>query len=275
VDVALQHLHMPVSDVVQRALSIHEPAEVRPSTSGGFDHRWQRFFAACGVIFAILTGVGLEAFWPQPPSFGLTATATAHYYAVHQTGFLIGITLITAGMAFLLAWTVQYGAMLWRLDRTCPDGGSTVVVAVTITSLLASPILLSFDLAIFSIGAFRPTSTSPDVTRALSDVAWIGSELIWPMLAAGMALGGLLMLRTRHQAGGFPAWLGYYSLVAAAIELFQIPIIFVKTGPFSASGAFAWYSTTGSWGVWAIALSAVMWRALGTRGDLTTPSRTS
>jgi hypothetical protein len=233
--------------------------------SSRFDHGWQRFFAACGIIFAILTGVGLEGFWPQPPSFGLSAAATAHYYAVHQTGFLVGITLITVGMALLLAWTVQYGAMLWRLDRACTDGGSIVVVAVTIVSLVASPILLSFDLAIFSIAAFRPTSTSPDVTRALSDVAWIGSELIWPMLAAGMALAALLMLRTRHQPGGFPAWLGYYSLLAAAIEFFQIPIIFVKTGPFSANGPFAWYSTTGSWGIWAVVLSAAMWRILGTR----------
>ena len=65
-------------------------------------------------------------------------------------------------------------------------------------------LVFATGLAIFSIAAFRPTSTSPDVTRALSDVAWIGSELIWPMLAAGMALSGMLMLRTSKQPGGFP-----------------------------------------------------------------------
>jgi hypothetical protein len=230
-----------------------------------FDYHWQRFFAACGFIFAVVTGAGLEGFWAQPPSFGWSAAHTSHYYAVHHTRFLIGITLITVGMAFLLAWTVQYGAMLWRLNSESEDGGSRVVVAVTIASLVASPILLSFDLAIFSVAAFRPTTTNPDVTRALSDVAWIGSELIWPMLGAGMALAGLLMLRTRRQPGAFPAWLGYYSLVAALIEPLQIPIIFVKTGPFSARGVFPWYSTVGSWGLWALCLSAAMWRILGTR----------
>lgn len=227
-----------------------------------FDYRWQRFFAASGFIFALLTLIGLEGFWAQPPSFGMSAQATARYYVVHAHGFRIGITLITVGMAFLLAWTVQYGFMLWNLDRGSEDGGSPVVVAVAIVSLLASPILLSFDLAIFAIAAFRPTSTSPDVTRALSDVAWIGSELIWPMLAAGMALGGMVMLRTRRQPGGFPAWLGWYSLVAAAIEFFQIPIIFIKHGVFSGNGAFPWYSTTFSWGIWALALGAAMWRSL-------------
>jgi hypothetical protein len=226
--------------------------------SSKFDQQGQRFFAFCGFVFAVTVGVGLEGFLPQPPSFNLSAQETAHYYAVHQTGFQIGITLITIGMAFLLAWTVQYGLMLWRLK-----GGSTAVAAVTIASLLASPILLSFDLAIFGIAAFRPTHTSPDVTRALSDIAWIGSELIWPMLAAGMALGGVLILKTQRQPGAFPAYLGWYSLLAAAVELFQIPIIFVKSGPFAADGLFPWYGTIVTWGIWAIGLSAAMWRVLG------------
>src|SRR5947208_923126 len=135
--------------------------------SSKFDYHWQRVFAASGFIFALLVGVGLEGFWAQPPSFAMSAPATAHYYAVHANGFRIGITLITVGMAFLLAWTIQYGWMLWRLDAASEDGGSKVLIAVTVVSLVASPILLSFDLAIFAIAAFRPESTSPDVTRAL------------------------------------------------------------------------------------------------------------
>jgi hypothetical protein len=228
------------------------------SVPNRFDHRWQRFFASCCVIFAVLTGAGLEGFWPQPPSFDLSARQTAHYYVAHRGGMLVGITLITVGMAFLLAWTVQYGLMLWRLP-----GGSPAVAAVALACLVASPILLSFDLVLFAVAAFRAASTSPDVTRALSDVAWIGSELIWPMLGAGMALGGVLILRTRREPGAFPGWLGWLGLVVAAVEPFQIPIIFVKTGPFAADGIFAWYFTVGSWGVWALASGAVMWRSLG------------
>lgn len=224
----------------------------------GFDRRWQRFFAGCGFIFAGLTGVGLEGFWPQPPSFDLSAQQTAHYYAVHQDRFLVGITLITIGMAFLLAWTVQYGLMLWRLP-----GGSPAVAAVAIACLVSTPVLLAFDLAIFSVAAYRPTDTSPDVTRALSDVAWIGSELIWPMLAMGMALSGALLLRTRGGLGAFPAYLGWFSLFDAVVELGQIPIIFVKSGPFAADGLFAWYATITTWGLWALCVSVAMWRILG------------
>ena len=227
-----------------------------------FDYQWQRAFAASGFVFAAITGAGLEGFWPQPPSFAWSAQRTAHFYAVHHSGFRVGITLCTIGMAFLLAWTIQYGYTLWTLNAASEVGGSRVVVAVTVVSLAASPILLSFDLAIFGIAAFRPTSTSPDVTRALSDVGWIGSELIWPMLCVGMALGGVLMLRTRRQRGGFPVWLGWYSLFAAALELGQIPNIMVQSGAFSGRGLFAWYLPTVSWGIWALAIGVSMWRNL-------------
>jgi hypothetical protein len=153
---------------------------------------------------------------------------------------------------------VQYGLMLWR-----QPGGSPALAAVTLACLVASPILLSFDLVLFAVATFRAASTNPDVTRALSDIAWIGSELIWPMLGGGMALAGVLIRRTSRHGGDFPAWLGWLTLLVAAIEPFQIPIIFVKTGPFAANGLFAWYCTVGSWGIWALATGLVMWRSLG------------
>jgi hypothetical protein len=221
------------------------------------DYRWQKFFAACAFLFAAFTFAGLEVFWPQPPSFSLTAQQTADFYVAHQTDFRIGITLCTIGMAFLLAWTVQFGLMLWRLE-----GGSHAVSAVTIASLVASPVLLSFDLAVFAIAAFRPADTSPDVTRALSDLAWLGSQLIWPMLALGMAVSGLLIVRTQGKPGSFPAWLGYFGLVCAVAELGQAGIIFEKSGPLAGDGALSWYLATFTWGPWILAAGWVMYRML-------------
>ena len=97
------------------------------------DFLWQRFFAACSFIFVFFTFTGLEVFWPQPPSFALSAEQTAAYYVEHRTGFLIGVVMCSIGMAFLLAWTVQFCLMLWRLE-----GGSRAVTAVTVASLAAS-----------------------------------------------------------------------------------------------------------------------------------------
>ena len=41
--------------------------------SSRFDYQWQRAFAASGFVFAVITGAGLEGFWPQPPSFAMSA----------------------------------------------------------------------------------------------------------------------------------------------------------------------------------------------------------
>ncbi|TAM65654.1 hypothetical protein [Mycobacterium sp.] len=221
------------------------------------DFLWQRFFAACSLLFVIFTFTGLELFWPQPPSFALSARQTAAYYVEHRTGFLIGVVLCSIGMAFLLAWTVQFCLMLWRLE-----GGSRAVTVVTVASLAASPILLSFDLAIFGVVAFRPGDTSPDVTRAMSDVAWLGSQHIWPMLALGMALAGVLIIRTQGRAESLPGWLGYFSLVVALCEFGQLPIFFFKTGPFSGNGVGAWYLATFTWGPWIVAAGWAMYRVL-------------
>ena len=222
------------------------------------DYMWQRFFAVCAFLFFIFTGLGLEVFWPQPPSFAWSAEQTAAFYVEHRTGFLIGVVLCSIGMAFLLAWTVQFCLMLSRLE-----GGSRAVTAVTLASLAASPILLSFDLAIFGVAAFRPGETNPEITRALSDIAWLGSQHIWPMLMLGMALAGILILKTQGRSGSFPSWLGYFSLVVAVCELGQLPIFFVKSGPFSGDGAGAWYLATFSWGPWILAAGWAMYRVLG------------
>ncbi|HTK64786.1 MAG TPA: hypothetical protein VL595_20530 [Pseudonocardia sp.] len=222
------------------------------------DLKWQRFCAACALPFVLFTFAGLEVFWPQPMSFALTAEQTAAFYVEHRTGFLLGVIACSVGMAFLLIWTIQLGLMLWRLE-----GNSRIVSLVTTVSLAASPILLSFDLAIFGVAAFRPGDTDPHVTRMLSDVAWLGSQHIWPMLTVGMAFTGLLILKTRDQPGAFPAWLGYFSLFVAVGEFGQVGVFFFKTGPIAGDGIAAWYLATFTWGVWIAAAGWVMWGLLG------------
>ena len=221
--------------------------------------RWQRFFAWNGVLFAVSCLLGLEVFMPQPPSFDISPAATADYYVAHQTGFLIGVTLCGVAMAFLLAWSLQLGYMLWGA------GSSRIGTIVAIVSLGASPILLSFDLTFFAIAVYRAGQVSPEVTQALSDVAWIGSMLIWPQLAFAMLLVGILILRSRGRDAMFPAWLGWLSIVVAAVEPFQAGIIFEKSGPFAPDAVLTWYAAVFTWGLWIVALTVVMIRRLSQR----------
>jgi hypothetical protein len=222
-----------------------------------WDYRWQQVFAVSGLIGVVLCLLAWEVFWPQPPDFAMSGAQTAQFYANHQPGMLIGITLSAVGMPFLIAWTIQLGAMLRRLE-----GGSGLVAIVATVGTVSIPILLAFDVAVWAVAAYRPEDTSPDVTRAFSDLGWISSMLIWPPLAAGMALTGVIIFKSRQKAGAFPAWTGWISYLAAIVEPGQAAIIFNKSGPFAPDGAGSWYLAVFTWGPWIILLSIQMSKML-------------
>lgn len=216
--------------------------------------RWERLFLWSGLIFAILCLCGLEIVGPQPPRFNASAGDTATYYINHRHGILWLATLSDLSMAFLLAWTVQVGVMLWRRVEL-----SRAAILVGVISLITTPTLLAFDITFFGIAAYRAGQVSPDVTQALSDIAWIGSMLIWPPLMAGMAILGVLVLQIKGPST-FPRWTGWLSLFVAAAEPFQAAIIFFKDGPFGPRGWTTWYAAVFSWGAWIIALAVVLLR---------------
>lgn len=235
------------------------------TVSQGWDLRWQQVFALSGVAGVFLCLLAWEVFWPQPPDFAMSGPQTAQFYASHQTGMLIGITLSAIGMPFLIAWTIQLGAMLRRLE-----GGSGLVAIVATVGTVSIPILLAFDCAVWAVAAYRPEATSPDVTRAFSDLGWISSMLIWPPLAAGMALTGVIIFRSRRTTGAFPAWAGWLSYLAAIAEPGQLPIIFNKSGPFAPNGAGSWYLAVFTWGPWIVLLSIQMFRMLARQHNIGT-----
>src|SRR5246127_2657280 len=239
------------------------------TVSHDWDYRWQQVFALSGLVGVVLCLVAWEVRMPRPPDFTMSGPQTAQFYSSHQTGMLIGVTLSSLGMPFLIAWTIQLGAMLRRLE-----GGSGLVAIVATVGTISIPILLVYDVVVWAIAAYRPQDTSADVTRAFSDLGWISSMLIWPPLAAGMALTGVIIMKTRRQAGAFPEWLGWFSYIVAISELGQAPIIFYKSGPFAPDGAGSWYLAVFTWGPWIIALSIQMSTTLARQHNQRTQDHT-
>lgn len=222
-----------------------------------WDYRWQRFFALSGILGVFLCLLSWEVFWPQPPDFSMTGAQTAQFYSSHQLGMLIGITLSSVGMPFLASWDLQLGAMMRKLE-----GGSGLVSTVATVGITAIPVLLSFDCAVWAVAAYRPASTNPDVTRAMSDLGWISSMLIWPPLCLGMVLVGVVILKRQDVPGAFPKWLGWFSIFVGAVEPGQAGIIFEKTGLFAPNGLGSWYLAVFTWGPWIILMSIAQFRIL-------------
>src|SRR5258708_5155125 len=175
-----------VTDDMEATVSATKVSDA--TMSRDFDYRWQQVFALSGLVGVVLCLVAWELCFPHPPDFTMSGPQTAQFYASHQTGMLIGITLSSIGMPFLIGWTIQLGAMLRRLE-----GGSGLVAIVATVGTVSIPILLAFDVAVWAVAAYRPGTTSPDVTRAMSDLGWISSVLCWPPLASGMGLAVVLL----------------------------------------------------------------------------------
>ena len=144
-----------------------------------------------------------------------------------QTSMLIGITLSAIGMPFLIAWTIQLGAMLRRLE----GGSGLVAIVATVGTVSIRSCWRSTSRS--GPSRIRPGPPAPYVTRAMSDLGWISSMLIWPPLAAGMALTGVIIFKSRREVGAFPAWARWLSYLAAIAEPGQAVIIFNKSGPFA------------------------------------------
>jgi hypothetical protein len=217
---------------------------------------WEKVFAWSGLVFAVLCLLGLEVLGPQPPSFSASAAETSEFYVENGTRVLLLVTFCSISMAFLIAWSIQLGVMLWRRPEL-----SRPAIVVAMLSLGSTPILLAFDLTFFAMAAYRAGDISPEITQGFSDVAWIGSMLIWPPLTASMVIIGILILQLDRPAF-VPRWLGWYSLWCAAAEPFQGLIIFFKEGAFGPRGIATWYLAVPTWGFWIIALSIVMVRAV-------------
>src|SRR6201998_2507564 len=121
------------------------------TVSRDFDYRWQQVFALSGLVGVVLCLVAWELCMPQPPDFTMSGAQTAQFYSSHQTGMLIGVTLSSIGMPFLIAWTIQLGAMLRRLE-----GGSGLVAIVATVGTISISILLVYAVVVWAIAGYRP-----------------------------------------------------------------------------------------------------------------------
>src|SRR5258708_12808845 len=136
------------------------------TVSDDWDYRGRRVFALSGLAGVVLCLLAWEVFWPQPRDFAMSGPQTAQFYASHQTSMLIGITLSAIGMPFLIAWTIQLGAMLRRLE-----GGSGLVAIVATVRTVSIPILLASDFPLWPLPPSPPGPPTPDSTPTIPSPA--------------------------------------------------------------------------------------------------------
>jgi hypothetical protein len=201
---------------------------------------------------------GQQGWVYNQPDFGASAATWAHFYADNRVGTMVGTAGFEVAWALMLYFSIQLALMLWRMS---PDTGSRIITAVTASAQLTIPFLMMLVTAFWTAAAYRAADADPQVTRALSDLGYLGSFIWFYTAVMAMGLTGWLILRVQDRnENAFPAWVGWFSIVCSMTQLPAIGVQFTYSGVFSLNGIVGWYIPLGGWIVWMMVISPLMYR---------------
>jgi hypothetical protein len=232
-----------------------------------FDLKVQRGAAISGLVAMLIAGIsqivvlpwGQQGWVFNQPSMGSSPARIAHFYLENRTGVNVGTVGFELAWVIMIFWTIQYSLMLWRLD---PGVGHRVLTAGVGFCAMTIPFLMMVVTAFWTVAAYHAGSGDPQITRAMSDLGYIGSFIWFWTAIVTMAGGGWLMLKFRGGPHTFPSWLGRLGIVGGMTQAPAICVHFFHTGIWSLNGLLGWYVPLGGWFVWMLAVCPIMLRML-------------
>jgi hypothetical protein len=213
------------------------------------EDRYAQYGMATGIVFAILLVVGFLIVIPAPPGLDAPVDQWSQYYHDHQGAIRAGLILITISNFFLI-WFVGCLASVLRVAAGNPRlpsiafGGGLLVVASTFVIITAT-----------GVATLRPDELSPELTKTLNDVGILAGL---PAIAALMAFFGATSLVIFGSNSGLPLWLGWLTLIAAAVQPLSFGIVFTDSGAFAGDGVLGLFIPFGVAIVTVVALSVIL-----------------
>jgi len=222
------------------------------------NRRIQLVCAWCGPVFLLLFGIGLVALagFVPPPSANDTPQQAVRLYTEHHTRVQAGLSLMLFSTAFVAPWMA---VICTQLKRIRIDGIMTLVYGQLIAGgaflfVAIVPVMTMIT------ASFRP-ERNPEITQALTDLAWIPFIMVFTTLLAQMAIVAAAVFLDPDEAV-FPRWVGYLSAWCGVLLLPAVLIPFFKTGPFAWHGIFQfWLAATLFFG-WFAVMSYALVRAI-------------
>jgi hypothetical protein len=227
------------------------------------NRRIEQLCAWCGPAFVVVFVVGLwfVAGLIPPPSASDSAEHIAAFYRAHAGQVRLGMLICMLGSVLL----APFVALISRQIRQSSPRLELLADVQLICGVIGIVILLLFELLLATI-AFRP-DMSPQVLRALNDLAW--TTLLWPFSPFSLeyAAIGLAVLTDRREHPLHPRWVGLVSLLVAALFALGGPTLWAMHGAFSWDGLLTFWVVLGSFGLWVSVMCWSMIRAIPHEGS--------
>jgi hypothetical protein len=233
------------------------PEAARMNRAAQLVMTWTGFAMLGMILFGMLLGRYLFP-WTSPHD---SAATVAQIYQDHADRIRWSIVFILSGFGLIQVWGACLAAQTRRKEGLYP-----VLTYVQIGSMSVGAALLMAQSCLWATAAFRPGSTSPQITQALNDAGYITLLSTWmPFAAWAWALGlAILLDRTDHPA--FPRWAGWLSIWAGLADVPGNAVWFFKSGAFGWQGVVCLYVPIGGFGIWVTAFTLLNFQNI--RGGL-------
>jgi hypothetical protein len=191
------------------------------------DDRYVEYGAATGIVFVVLTLIGFAVVIPTPPDLNAPSQEWASYYLSHHDAIRAGVVVLAVAFFFYI-WFLGTLTSVLRIAAGTPRLPSIALIGGTIGGAC-----MLVGLAAEAVAAYRPQGVDPLITRALDDIFVLVGVAAIPAFTAFFAATAVVLLRS----GAFPAWLGWLTAIAAAVQPLTFGALFTKSGAFSGDGA--------------------------------------
>jgi hypothetical protein len=214
------------------------------------DAQAKRAAAATGIVFVLLTVIGLVVVIPKAPAFDSSPARIQQYYVQHRHDLHVGLFIASFGF-FFFVWFL--GSLVSHLRAA--EGRQGRLTAIVFGSGLIFIGAVIIALTVFAAAAFRPEQTSAEVLRALNDFGFLLAAPVALVATAFFAAIARLSLKT----GALPGWLSGLAVLAAIGSGFAVGGVFSDSGAFNAGdGALGFYAPIISFLLWILLASIVL-----------------
>jgi len=233
----------------------------------------QRLYIWCGPAGTLVLFAGMLVARLIPlPGPSERATEVAAFYEQHTFAIRLGLLIIMSGSPLFGLWVAAISNQLRQIEGPASPAayGQLALGGLLVLELLV-------PLMILETAAFRP-NRSPTELLTLSDEAWLMlTGFVFTLVVEMIVIGISVRLDTRDQPI-YPRWAATLNVALAFLIAPGGLVVFFKSGPFAWDGLIGFWVPSAAFGVWIVAMTAIMLKVLDrqigeTAGVLREPQR--
>jgi len=228
--------------------------------------QWELMGAASGLFAVLLFIAAFVIFLNTDPSGGNTprlpnignAEAVPAFVGDHLNGIRAQVMLNALGLVIFLGFLGTLFSMLRRAE-----GGGARGAAIASAGALVGVALTMVGLVLTGTATMATTLEQAETVPTL----FMAASLAYALGGGAFAVFYLGVAEVAFRAGGFPKWLGWASLLAAAASVFGFVAPYAQSGIFNpATGALGFYGHYVAFVVWLLLAGSSLTLAQRRRG---------